>query len=164
MRLRRFSFKQHAFFEFYCPLCKITKRSFYWPKPQFRHYMGIFSLGIAMGMALWPFFGAKGAFWIFPVWGVFEFFYRARARQSIICTRCGFDPYAYKFNFELAKQKVEAHFAAVKKARGESMTVSGPLNPKTSNANIEAHLTAALTANESKNGARVTKAKNRELG
>ena len=46
----------------------------------------------------------------------FEFVYRARARQSLICPHCGFDPYVYKHDVKLARKKVELFFEQKKRA------------------------------------------------
>lgn len=61
--------------------------------------------------ALWSWMGVKGVFLFFPVWAVFEFVYRARARQSLVCPYCGFDPYLYKYDVKLAREKVKKFFA-----------------------------------------------------
>jgi hypothetical protein len=73
--------------------------------------------------------GLKGVFLIFPVWALFEFVYRARARQSLICPHCGFDPYLYKHDIKLARKKVELFFAEKKKQSGGAGEPSNPTNP-----------------------------------
>ena len=73
-----------------------------------------------MTLGLWRWCGPRGVFLIFPVWAVFEFFYRARARQSIICRNCGFDPYLYKFDVQLARQRVEIFWAEKSRKKQES--------------------------------------------
>lgn len=61
--------------------------------------------------------GFKGSFINLIFWGVFEFYYRARARQSLICPHCSFDPYLYKYDVKLARKKIEDHYAAQKAAK-----------------------------------------------
>ena len=68
-------------------------------------------VGVFLAMCAWPFVGSKGVFLVLPIWALFEFFYRAKARQSLICPHCGFDPYLYKYDTKLARQKVEKFFA-----------------------------------------------------
>jgi hypothetical protein len=107
-----FQYQKRDFWEFYCPICKKQRRSFYWPSPRLRHYLRFVGFGLFMAGCLWPWCGFKGLFLILPAWALFEFFYRARARQSLICPYCGFDPYIYKHDVKLARQKVEQFFAA----------------------------------------------------
>lgn len=64
----------------------------------------------------WPLFKFKGLFMFIPVWAVFEFFYRLRARQSLICPHCGFDPYLYKHDVGLARKKIEKFFEEKKES------------------------------------------------
>lgn len=105
-----FQYQKRDFWEFYCPICKSQRRSFYWPSPRRKHYVQLAVLGIFVAGTLWPWAGLRGAFLVLPVWAIFEFFYRARARQSLICPHCGFDPYLYKYDVKLARQKVQRFF------------------------------------------------------
>jgi hypothetical protein len=75
----------------------------------------VLSLVFTAGFSPW--IGFRGFFLIFPFWALFEFVYRARARQSLICGRCGFDPYLYKYDVKLARDKVERFFTEKKKQR-----------------------------------------------
>jgi rubredoxin len=101
-----FQYQKRDFWEFYCPVCKAQRRSFYWPSPRPKHYTQFAVFAAILTGSLWSFFGFKGLFLNIPVWGFFEFFYRARARQSLICPHCGFDPYLYKHDVKLARQKM----------------------------------------------------------
>ena len=112
-----FQYQKKDYWEFYCPICKMQRRSFYWPSPRLRHYFQLIVFVAFMTFALWNWFGVKGMFLGFPAWAVFEFFYRARARQSLICPHCGFDPYLYKFDVKLARKKVEQFFDNKKKTK-----------------------------------------------
>jgi predicted RNA-binding protein len=107
-----FRYQQRQYWEYYCPMCKIQRRSAYWPSPRRHHYARLALLTVCLTVGLWPFFDMRGAFLIFPIWAVFEFTYRARARQSLICNRCGFDPYLYKYDVKLARDRVARHWAA----------------------------------------------------
>ena len=106
---------QKEFWQFYCPICKTERRTFYWPSPRKRHIVQVVGGAIALSMILWTFLGFKGVFLGFPLFAAFDFFYRLRARQSLICPHCGFDPYLYKFNADLAKKKVEEFFVEKEK-------------------------------------------------
>ncbi len=117
-----FQFEKKDYWEFYCPICKMQRRSFYWPSPRVKHYARLAFFIACLAGLLWPFMGFKGAFIGFPVWAAFEFFYRARARQSLICPHCGFDPYLYKFDVKLARKKVEQFFEEKKAQREKTPT------------------------------------------
>jgi hypothetical protein len=58
----------------------------------------------------WPFFGEKGIAMLFPFWAGFEFFYRLRKRQALICESCGFDPFLYKQDVQKARAKLRQHW------------------------------------------------------
>jgi rubredoxin len=121
-----FQYQKREFWEFYCPVCKIERRSFYWPSPRRKHYFALFILAFFMTSLVGFFFGpssaAKSIFLILPIWALFEFFYRAKARQSLICPSCGFDPYLYKYDVQLAREKVKQFFDAKEKLRREKTT------------------------------------------
>ncbi len=112
-----FQYQKRPYWEFYCPVCKAKRRTFYWPSPRKKHYISLGVLAFCLTGVLWPLFGFKGFFLNFPIWGLFEFFYRARARQSLICPHCGFDPYLYKYDVKLARQKIEQFFEEKNKMR-----------------------------------------------
>ncbi len=91
----------------YCPLCKVQSRSFYFPSPRPKHYFALAVLTGTLGIFLYPYFDVKGALFAVPIWMIFEFYYRSRARLHLICAQCGFDPYLYKMDVGLARNKVE---------------------------------------------------------
>lgn len=107
-----FQYQKRPYWEFYCPVCKKERRSFYWPSPRRRHYFQLAVLGLFITLCLWPLVGFKGLFVNVLLWAIFEFAYRARARQSLVCPYCAFDPYLYKHDVKLARKKVEQHFAS----------------------------------------------------
>lgn len=111
-----FQYQKRPYWEFICPVCKKERRSFYWPSPRAKHYVQLVVVDAFITICLWPVVGFKGLFLILPIWAGFEFFYRARARQSLICPHCAFDPYLYKHDVKLARAKVERHFEARKAA------------------------------------------------
>ena len=87
-------------------------------------------LAVVITAALWTWTGFKGLFLNLPVWAVFEFFYRARARQSLICPHCSFDPYLYKHDVKLAREKIEQHFAEKQKKEAEAAEAEAADNAK----------------------------------
>lgn len=112
-----FKYQKREFWVFYCPICKRERRSFYWPTPRTRHYVALAITGLVLTAALWNWFSFKGAFLIFPIWGAFEFIYRMKARDSLICPHCGFDPYLYKYDVKLARDRVAQFFANKEKEK-----------------------------------------------
>ena len=127
-----FQYQKRKFWEYYCPVCKSLSRSFYWPSPRPQHYLGLAVFEVFLTAFTWPWFGPKGAFLIFPIWALFEASYRMRARQSIICRHCGFDPYLYKFDVKLARQKMEEFWAEKVKKQGQPApsVAAAPLSEK----------------------------------
>lgn len=122
-----FQYQKREFWEFYCPICKAQRRSFYWPSPRKRHYLRLFGFGAFLTAVCWPWAGIKGVFLIFPVWAAFEFYYRSRARHTLICPHCGFDPYVYKYDVKLARKKVERFFADKGTAKTEKKDGADPV-------------------------------------
>jgi hypothetical protein len=98
------------FWEFICPVCKTVRRSTYWPSPRPKHYLALIIFTIFITYVFWNYTGLKGLFLFFVFWPIFEFFYRLFARQALICPHCGFDPYLYKYNVDLARKKIEDFF------------------------------------------------------
>ena len=45
-----------------------------------------------------------------PFWAIFEVIYRWRTRALLPCKECGFDPYLYLIDPELAKKEVEDYW------------------------------------------------------
>lgn len=127
-----FQFQKRPFWEFFCPVCKAQRRSFYWPSPRLKHYISLSIFAILITLIMYPFFGMKGFVVNLPIWVVFEFVYRARARQSLICPHCGFDPYLYKHDVKLARQKMDEFFEEKRKAQENQKTLQNQ-QPTTEN-------------------------------
>jgi hypothetical protein len=111
-----FQYQKREYWTFYCPICKAERRSVYWPSPRPKHYARLGLFVILAGAALWPIFGLKALIFPLPVWPLFEFYYRARARQALICPHCGFDPYLYKYDVKLARSRMERFWSDKKPA------------------------------------------------
>ena len=127
-----FQYKKRPHWEYYCPVCSVLRRSFYKPSPRLRHYFQLLFFAVILTAALWPLFRIKGIFLLFPIIAVFEFGYRSRARQSLICTHCGFDPYLYKFDVGLARQKVEKYFKELEERKAKALEAKKPNTPEVS--------------------------------
>jgi len=96
----------------YCPLCS-KEINFRLPKrPTPRHVFQVAFTSLLAVWLLWPWLGIKGVVVFIPLWGAFEFIFRVLKRQQVVCTHCGFDPVLYKRDRKLARQKVEAFWAA----------------------------------------------------
>jgi len=59
----------------------------------------------------WPWMAWKGVVVVFPLWVVFEIYYRINLRSLIACERCGFDPYLFLQDNRLAKKEIEQYWA-----------------------------------------------------
>lgn len=103
-------------FSFFCALCSQPRKISMKPTPYQPIYF--FRVGVATAfftLVFWNFFGWKGIAVLFPFWVIFEWIYRTKLRQQMECPHCGFDPYLYQANRELANAKVKAHFAKVRR-------------------------------------------------
>ena len=92
--------------EFFCPLCRSPRAfsSTYRLDPF--HYIQILFIGLFLAGVSYPFIGAKGIFFIFPVWLCFELFVRGRFREKIPCPYCGFDASWYQRDVKISRDKV----------------------------------------------------------
>jgi hypothetical protein len=61
-------------------------------------------------LASWSWFEWKGIVSFFPLWMLFEVFFRARVRAALACSQCGFDPYLYMIDVPRAREVVENHW------------------------------------------------------
>lgn len=124
--------ERRPFWQFICPVCKAERRSTYWPSPRPQHYIGLFMTTVLSTMLFWKVFHEKGVVLGFIYWALFEFFYRARARQSLICPHCGFDPYLYKHDVKLARSKIEKFFEDKNKEKAAEIATEADdtSNPK----------------------------------
>ncbi len=93
--------------QFYCPLCSVTRRITLHPRPQPRHLVQVGIASAFVTMLAWPLFGLKGLVVFIPLWVGFEVLYRMRVRAEISCHACGFDPYLYLSDIPRARRSVE---------------------------------------------------------
>lgn len=95
---------------FICPLCRLSRRVPMHPKPQPRHFGQVLLTSAFFTLLTWSLFTWKGLVSFIPFWCTFEVFYRTRARATLFCKNCGFDPYLFLQDTDLAKQEVETHW------------------------------------------------------
>ncbi len=95
---------------FICPLCRITRKVPLHPKPQPRHFAQMLITSAFFTLLTWKLFQWKGLVCFIPFWCIFEVIYRSRARAALYCKSCGFDPYLFLVDSNLAKREVEVHW------------------------------------------------------
>lgn len=74
-------------------------------------FKNLFRIGLTtlfFTLVTWSWMGWKGVFSFFPLWALFEVYFRVRARSQIPCPHCGFDPYLFMVDTKLAKKEVES--------------------------------------------------------
>ena len=103
---RVFNYKG-PFKNFYCPLCRTKRAIVHNYKLTKQNFIQIFLITIIINLIVYPFTGAKGLFFIFLVWGAFEFFKRSLFKKEIPCPHCGFDASWYKKDVKVARRLVK---------------------------------------------------------
>lgn len=101
-------------FSFYCPMCTSPRRIGMHPKPgSLVHFgqVGISAIFITMLTAHFlPWIGWKAIVCFVPLWITFETIYRAKVRDSVICSKCGFDPVLYLVEPGKARTAIREHW------------------------------------------------------
>jgi hypothetical protein len=100
----------HEPWQFYCPLCKTTRRLPERPRPNARHYFQVALTSAVFTLVTWPWFSWKGIVSFVPMWTIFEIIYRSRMRAALSCRNCGFDPYLFLIDVQKAKAEVDAYW------------------------------------------------------
>jgi predicted RNA-binding Zn-ribbon protein involved in translation (DUF1610 family) len=101
---------KEPFKNFYCPLCG-TKRSIvnnY--RLTGKNFIQILLITVMINLLIFPFTGFKGVFFIFLVWGGFEFIKRSLFKKEIPCPHCGFDASWYKRDVKVARRLVQEYW------------------------------------------------------
>lgn len=80
---------------FFCPLCHYHQSTNTIEKVSWKHHAQLVLATLAITLFTWSFFGLKALSFYLVLWAGFEFFYRARKREALICQSCGFDPFLY---------------------------------------------------------------------
>jgi hypothetical protein len=76
-----------------------------------------------INLLIFPFTGFKGGFFIFLVWGGFEFIKRSLFKKEIPCPHCGFDASWYKRDIKVARKLVQEYWDR-KSEKGEGVEVN----------------------------------------
>lgn len=66
----------------------------------------------------WNWFAWKGIVAAIPFWIGFEVVFRSRVRAQVHCPKCGFDPFLFVTDEQLAKTEVENHWRKVFAEKG----------------------------------------------
>lgn len=80
------------------------------PKPSRRHYTQVVLTTAFFTLVTWRFFEWRGLVSFIPLWLLFETQFRLRVRASMACDTCGFDPYLFMIDTNLAKREIERHW------------------------------------------------------
>jgi hypothetical protein len=105
-----FQFVREGKLHFFCPLCHYHQSTSTISKVQLKHHAQIAVLTIATALLTFPIFGFSGIALYLIYWTGFEFFYRLRKRQALVCESCGFDPFLYKQDVSKARVALRQHW------------------------------------------------------
>lgn len=107
---QQFPYSRAGKLHFYCPLCQHHQTTNTIEKVRWWHHAQLLLLTLAISVLLSPWLGWAGLV-LYPVfWAGFEFFYRLRKRQALVCESCGFDPFLYKRDSRVARQALRQHW------------------------------------------------------
>ena len=107
---QEFQFVRAGKLHFFCPLCKYHQSTSTINRVQLKHHAQIAVLTLVTALISYPIFGWNGLLLYLLFWGGFEFFYRLRKRQALVCQSCGFDPFLYKQDVGKARQALKLHW------------------------------------------------------
>ena len=105
-----FQFTRAGKLHFFCPLCKYHQSTSTIDRVQLKHHASILVFTLAITLLTFPIFGLNGLLLYLVFWAGFEFFYRLRKRQALICQSCGFDPFLYKQDVHRARLALKKHW------------------------------------------------------
>jgi hypothetical protein len=105
-----FQFVRAGRIHFFCPLCKVHQSTSTIDRIRPVHHLQIAIFTIAAAWLAFPVFGFSGVALYLIFWMVFEFFYRLRKRQALVCESCGFDPFLYKQDVHKARSALRQHW------------------------------------------------------
>lgn len=95
---------------FFCPLCHYRQGTNSIEKMTLWNHLQLGALTLTVTLLFWDIFQSKGLFLYFIFWGAFEFTYRLRKRDAVVCESCGFDPYLFVRDKKLARQALKKHW------------------------------------------------------
>lgn len=110
MASKDFYFMRAGKLHFFCPLCKHHQSTSTIQSITWKHHAQMAVVTAAVSYLLWPFFGPKSIPFYLIYWAGFEFFYRLRKRDALICESCGFDPFLYMQDVDKARKALKKHW------------------------------------------------------
>ena len=117
---------------FICPICKLKRQLPFHPKPgQPIHFFQVGLTSAVFTILTWNWFTWKGWVSFVPLWITFEVIYRWRTRALLACKHCGFDPYLYLIDPELAKKEIEDYWKKKFEEKGLPYPSSTQASPQT---------------------------------
>jgi len=78
----------------------------------FRSVIQISLTSLVCAMALSSWLSFKGLVVFVPIWAIYEMFYRLKVRALMPCPQCGFDPYLYCVDKQLARKEIDQFWRA----------------------------------------------------
>lgn len=105
-----FYFVRAGKLHFFCPLCHYHQSTNTIQRISWKHHLQLVILTIATAVIAYPIFGWKGLSFYLLYWAIFEFVYRFRKRQALICESCGFDPFLYLQDVDKARKSLRSHW------------------------------------------------------
>ncbi len=105
-----FHFYRAGKLHFFCPLCRVHQSTNTIKRVKWQHHFQLVVGTLAIVYLFWPVFGLKGLSLYFLFWGAFEFFYRLRKRDALVCRSCGFDPFLYRQDVHKARKALREHW------------------------------------------------------
>ena len=110
MASKDFYFVRAGKLHFFCPLCKHHQSTSTVQKVTWKHHAQLAVFTSAVTYLLWPIFQEKSLSFYLIYWGAFEFIYRIRKREALICESCGFDPFLYMQDVDKARKALKKHW------------------------------------------------------
>src|SRR4051812_22277389 len=93
---------------FFCPQCRAPRKESQHPDPgRLGNYARVGLCAAVFMLATWKWFEWRGIVSFVPFWAVYELYYRSRIRGMMACPHCGFDPYLYLVDSQLARKEIE---------------------------------------------------------
>jgi hypothetical protein len=110
--------KKSESWSFFCPLCSTPRKVAGAPRLNWKHALQIGLTGAVFTLATWNWFQWRGLVSIVPLWVGFELTFRTRLRAQLLCTHCGFDPFLFVTDENLAKNQIENHWRKIFAEKG----------------------------------------------
>ena len=142
-----FQFVRAGKLHFFCPLCKYHQSTSTIERVELKHHAQILVFTLALTLLFFPLAGWNGLLFYLPLFAGFEFVYRLRKRQALVCQSCGFDPFLYKQDVKKAREALRQHWQT--RIEKENLFANLKLrNYQTGSAKAEQPLAAASNSSE----------------